>query len=169
MKKTIKFFAVAAALTLCASVFAACGSSDNKAGGGASSAASAAASGAESSAAESKAAASADLSNPEITIADGDYDAMESFAKELQSGQNEGKVVKITGINSRSNFGAKASIMESNGDGKKIGTTYIITGADSIDAYPAEDATIEITGVVTKSDNGISCQIEVAPENVVTK
>lgn len=169
MKKMFKIIAVTAALTLAAATFAACGSNAQSK---VESAASAAASAVESaaSAVESAAAnAAADLSKVDITIAEGDYAAMETFAKELQNVQNEGKVVKVTGINSRSNFGAKASVMVSDGGSQKVGTTYIITGVDSIDGYPENDATIEITGVVTKDASGMFCYIAVPADMVVVK
>lgn len=182
MKKLITIISVTAALAFAAGTLSACGgaaeSAVSAAGSAAQSAVSAVGSAAESavsaaaSAAESavSAAESAldniDFSNPVVVIESGDYAGMEAFAKELQSGGNVGKVVKITGISTRSPFGAKATISESDGSGKKIGTTYVIQGADSIDAYPEEDAEIVITGVVVKSDNGISCQIEVPAQNV---
>ena len=106
--------------------------------------------------------------NPDITINNGDYDAMKTFASEMQGKTHEGKVVKVTGISTRSNFGAKASIMESDGGSQKIGATYKLTGVDAIDGYPADDAVVELTGVVKVDDNGISCYIEVAPDNLKT-
>ena len=169
MKKTLKFMAVAAALVLAATVFAACGGkTEGGSASGASSAASAAASSAESKAESTAENKTADLSNPDITINNGDYDAMKTFASEMQGKTHEGKVVRVTGISTRSNFGAKASIMESDGGTQKIGATYKLTGVDSIDGYPADDAVVELTGVVKVDDNGISCYIEVAPENLKT-
>lgn len=168
MKKTLKIMAVAAALVLAATVFAACGGkTEGGSASGASSAASAASS-AESKAESTAESKAADLSNPDITINNGDYDAMKTFASEMQGKTHEGKVVKVTGISVRSNFGAKASIMESDGGSQKIGTTYKLTGVDAIDGYPADDAVVELTGVVKPDDNGISCYIEVAPENLKT-
>lgn len=189
MKRFFKIISVTAALAVAAGTFAACGqaaeSAASAAGNALESAASAAASAAESavsaaaSAAESAAAAAGsavsealdniDFSAPVIIIESGDYAGMEAFAKELQSGGNEGKVVRITGINARSPFGAKATINESDGSGKKIGTTYMIQGADSIDAYPEDDAEITVTGVVVKSDNGVSCHVAVPAQNVQVK
>ena len=173
MKKLITILSVTTALVFAAGTLSACGgaaeSTVSAAGSAAESAASAVASAAESAVSAAASAidnADVDFSNPVVVIESGDYAGMEAFAKELQSGGNMGKVVKITGISARSPFGAKATISESDGNGKKIGTTYVIQGADSIDAYPAEDAEIVITGVVVKSDNGISCQIEVPAQNV---
>lgn len=175
MKKLITIISVTAALAFAAGTLSACGgaaeSAVSAAGSAAQSAVSAVGSAAESAVSAAASAAESaldniDFSNPVVVIESGDYAGMEAFAKELQSGGNVGKVVKITGISTRSPFGAKATISESDGSGKKIGTTYVIQGADSIDAYPEEDAEIVITGVVVKSDNGISCQIEVPAQNV---
>ena len=167
MKKTLKIMAVAAALVLAATVFAACGGK-TEGGTSAASAAASAASSAESKAESTADNKTADLSNPDITINNGDYDAMKNFASEMQGKTHEGKVVKVTGISTRSNFGAKASIMESDGGSQKIGATYKLTGVDAIDGYPADDAVVELTGVVKVDDNGISCYIEVAPDNLKT-
>ncbi len=161
MKKTLKIMAVAAALVLAATVFAACGGK-TEGGTSAASAAASAASSAESKAESTADNKTADLSNPDIT------DAMKTFASEMQGKTHEGKVVKVTGISTRSNFGAKASIMESDGGSQKIGATYKLTGVDAIDGYPADDAVVELTGVVKVDDNGISCYIEVAPDNLKT-
>ena len=175
MKKLMKTISVTAVLALAAAALAGCGGAQSKVESAASAAAGAvesaasAAAGAVESAASAVESAVADLSKVDVTIEDGDYAAMEAFAKELQNGGNVGKVVKVTGTSTRSNFGAKASVMVSNGEGEKIGTTYIITGVDAIDGYPQDDAVIQITGVVTKSDNGISCHIEVPADQVVTK
>ena len=166
MRRTLKIMAVAAAMVLAATVFAACGGKTEGGASGASSAASAAASSAESKAESTAENKAADLSNPDITINNGDYDAMKTFASEMQGKIHEGKVVKVTGISTRSNFGAKASIMESDGGTQKIGATYKLTGVDAIEGYPEDDAVVELTGVVKVDDNGISCYIEVAPENL---
>lgn len=174
MKNLTKALAVMLVLALSAFVFAACGKSktESKTEGSKTESSQA---GGESSAQESNE-ASADVGssdvnydNPDITIAEGDYDAIEALATSMQSGGEQGKVVKITGISTRSNFGVKASIMESNGEGKKIGTTYVIAGVDNIDDYPAEDATVELTGVVKLSDNGISCYLDVPSDRITVK
>ena len=65
---------------------------------------------------------------------------------------------------SSASFCASANI--SDGASSKIGTTYKIDGADSIDAYPADDATITITGVVTLEDSGLGCYIAVPADRV---
>lgn len=161
MKKITRILAVAMVLALTAMVFAACG-------GSGSSTAESSKTDASSQAVESKADnASVDYNNPTVTITD--YAAMETYAKEMQSNGHQGEVVKVVGINSRSNFGAKATVSISDGGSKKIGTTYKINGADSIDAYPAEDAEIEITGVVTLEESGLGCFIAVPADKVTVK
>ncbi len=164
MKTITKIMAVVMALALTAMVFAACGSgstTESKADDASSQAV-------ESSDTESKAdGGDVDYSKPEKTITE--FSDLETFAKELQSNGNQGMVVKITGINSRSNFGAKATISISDGDKTKIGTTYKIDGVDKIDDYPENDANIEITGVVTLEEGGIGCFIAVPKDQVVVK
>ena len=162
MKAFTKVLAVVMVLALSVFVFAACG--DNSG----STTESKADDGASSQAVESKAdGGNVDYSNPEKTISD--FADLETFAKELQSNGNQGMVVKITGINSRSNFGAKATISISDGDSTKIGTTYKIDGVDNIEDYPENDANIEITGVVTLEEGGIGCFIAVPKDQVVVK
>ncbi len=164
MKAFTKVLAIVMVLALATVVFAACGGGDDKTkGDDTSSAASAVESGAESKA-ESK--ADADYDNPTKVITD--YADMEAYAKEMQSNGHQGEVVKVTGVNSRSNFGAKASVMIADGNGGKIGTTYMIDGATSIEDYPEEDANIEVTGVVTLSEGGIGCYIAAPKEYVKT-
>ena len=167
MKKILKAMAIVMALALSVAVFAACGNSDWPK--------EAAVKGESSGASENTATEAVspndgvDYSKIDITVSDGDYAAMQEFATALQSGGNQGKVVKITGINSRSQFGAKATVMVSDGNSSKIGTTYKIAGVDSIDKYPENDSVIELTGVVKLDDNGISCYVEVPPENLIVK
>ena len=171
MKKFTKLFAVVMALALTAVMFAACGGSSSS---------DADSSDASSQAVESKAGdesskgdeskvdnGSVDYDNPTVTIID--FETMETYAKEMQSNGHQGEVVKVTGINSRSNFGAKATISISDGGSTKKGTTYKIDGADSIDAYPENDAEIEITGVVTLEEGGIGCYIAVPADRVTVK
>ncbi len=109
----------------------------------------------------------ADYSNPAVTIAADDYDGMKTFADAMLAGQHDGKVVKVTGINSRSMFGAKASVMISDGGSGKLGVTYKIKGVESIDEYPADDANIELVGVVSTDENGVRF-LEVPAENLKT-
>lgn len=161
MKVITKVLAVVMVLALTAMVFAACG-------GNSGSTTESKADDASSQAVESKAdGGNVDYSKPEKTISE--FADLEAFAKELQSNGNQGMVVKITGINSRSNFGAKATISISDGDKTKIGTTYKIDGVDKIDDYPADDANIEITGVVTLEESGLGCYIAVPKDQVVVK
>ena len=166
MKKIVKAMAVVMALALSVMVFAACGGNSDQPK-------EVAVKGDSSAAGDNKATEAVssndgvDYSKVDITVNDGDYAAMQEFATALQSGGNQGKVVKITGINSRSNFGAKASVMVSDGNSSKIGTTYKIVDVDSVDKYPENDSKIELTGVVKLDDNGISCYVEVTPEHLI--
>ena len=88
----------------------------------------------------------------------------------IEKGSLSLQASKISNTTSRGVYvrDAKASIMESDGGSQKIGATYKLTGVDAIDGYPADDAVVELTGVVKVDDNGISCYIEVAPDNLKT-
>ena len=173
MKTIFRAIAVMLVLAFTASVFAACGSHTESAAGSEGSetrAATISEAGSRATADESTAseARRIDYSKPDITIEDGDYAAMEGLAKELQVGKNQGKVVKVTGISTRSRYGVKGSVLEDNGEGRKIGTAYTIIGADSLEAYPENDAKVELTGVVRPEENGISCCIEVPRDKIRT-
>ncbi len=167
MKKILKAMAIVMALALSVAVFAACGNSEQPK--------EVAVKGESSGSADHTATEmvssndGVDYSKVDITVNDGDYAAMNELATALQSGGNQGKIVKITGVNSRSQFGAKASVMVSDGSSGKIGTTYKIAGVDTIDQYPENDSVIELTGVVKLDDNGISCYVEVPPEHLIVK
>ena len=168
MKKITKALAVIMVLAVSAAAFAACGSSSSsKSDSKAESSASQKSEGSKSE--DSKPEGDVDYNNPTATLGEGDYEAMMTYAKEMQSNGHKGEVVRITGINSRSNFGAKASVLISDGGSKKIGPTYKIDGAASIDDYPANDATVEVTGVVTLEEGGLGCYIAVPADKVVTK
>jgi len=80
------------------------------------------------------------------TVTYGDYDSMEILSKKIQNGEMVGKVVKVEGLVSHpmSTF----SVVEPNEDGsQKIGTKFVITGADEAD-YPKDGDRIVITGEI---------------------
>ena len=86
----------------------------------------------------------------DVTIAYGDYAGMETLAKDIQNGNATDKIVTIDGVCMHP--GTSYSIGEPNEDGsKKIGTQFLIVGADP-SIYPADEAHIGLTGVVTKID-----------------
>ena len=84
------------------------------------------------------------------SIALGDFGAMQKLSKAIQNGEMVGKIVKINGLVSHPM--STYSVVQENEDGtKKIGTEFIIAGAEDGD-YPKDGDTIVITGeVVEKS------------------
>ena len=166
MKKFVKVLAVSMALALSASVFAACGSSSSSKADSSKADSGKAESSAASKADESSKSADVDYNNPTVTFGEGDFEAYSTYVKEMQSNGHLGEVVKVTGIHSRSSFGAQATVSISDGGSKKIGTTYKLDGADKIDAYPANDATITVTGVVTLEDSVLGCYLAVPADKV---
>lgn len=100
------------------------------------------------------------------TIEFDDYDNMMTLSKSIQNGYSTGKVVKIEGLVSHPM--STYSVVQENEDGsKKIGTEFIIEGADSAD-YPADGSRIVITGeVVEKSP--MYFVIKTTPNNVEIK
>ena len=143
MKKVFKALAIISVLGLALASLAACGGSKESAAEKSSAAAS-------EKAADTEAVteAAVDFDKADVTIAEGDYDGMKAFVNDMQAGKYDGKVVKVTGISTRSGMSVKGSIMESDGASSKFGCTYIIKDAATIDAYPAEDARVELVGVV---------------------
>lgn len=90
-----------------------------------------------------------ELSNVEVYVPYGDYDLMQTFSKDVQNGYATGKVVRIDGIVSHpmSNY----SIVQKSSDGSsKIGTQFIIEGADE-NSYPKDGDRVEIVGKVVES------------------
>ena len=110
----------------------------------------------------------ADLANVDETIAFGDFDAMQTLSKSIQNGEKTGKVVKIDGLVSKP--GTTYSIVQENEGGtKKIGTKFVIEGADT-SAYPKEGDHVVITGTVLEDPNtALSFYIETIAEKVEVK
>lgn len=90
----------------------------------------------------------ADLANVDITVAYGDYDAMEELSKAIQNGEMVGKVVKIDGIVMHP--ATSYSIGQANESGSaKIGTQFDIVDAAAA-YYPADGDRAVITGKVVE-------------------
>jgi hypothetical protein len=84
------------------------------------------------------------------TVEFGDYDAMQTLAKDIQNGDAIGKIVQIEGLVSHPM--SKYSIVEENADGtSKIGTEFVIEGMDEAD-YPEDGTRIVITGAVIEKE-----------------
>ena len=90
----------------------------------------------------------ADLANVDITVAYGDYDAMEELSKAIQNGEMVGKVVKIDGIVMHP--ATSYSIGQANESGSaKIGTQFDIVDTAAA-YYPADGDRAVITGKVVE-------------------
>ena len=91
-----------------------------------------------------------DLANVDVIIEYGDYDGMQSLAKDIQNGNMVGKVVKINGLVSHP--GTSYSVVEESEDGtKKIGTQFVIDNAEGAE-YPTDGAHVVLTGKVVQKD-----------------
>ena len=90
----------------------------------------------------------ADLANVDVTVAYGDYDAMEELSKAIQNGEMVGKDVKIDGIVMHP--ATSYSIGQANESGSaKIGTQFDIVDAAAA-YYPADGDRVVITGKVVE-------------------
>lgn len=97
------------------------------------------------------------------TIDFGDYEAMEILSKSIQNGEATGRIVKINGIVSHPM--RTYSIVQENSDGtKKIGTQFIIEGADE-SSYPKDGEHVVITGEVVETDPMVFV-IKTTPNNI---
>lgn len=90
----------------------------------------------------------ADLSNVDIEIEYGDFDAMQDLSKEIQNGRANGKIVKIDGLVMHP--GTSYSVVQENEKGSmKIGTVFSIN--DAVEAeYPDDGDHIIITGKIVE-------------------
>ena len=79
----------------------------------------------------------------------GDYEGMQTLSKAIQNGEMVGKIVKINGIVSHPM--STYSVVQENEDGtQKIGTQFIIDGAEDAD-YPEDGDEIVITGEIVEN------------------
>lgn len=163
MKKIIKFSALALALCMTVMMLAACGgaASSSSASGDASSQA------AETTVAATEAAKEADYSNPDLTIADGDYAAMESFLNDWSEQKWDGKVIKISGKSARRM--SNCTILEENGKGTGKGCSYEIIGGSFPDDYPADDAKVTLTGVLYYNPETFARVLQVPKDQIAAQ
>lgn len=102
-----------------------------------------------------------DTIDEEITF--GDYDGMFTLSKSIQNGEKVGAVVKIEGTVSHPM--STYSVVQEKADGsEKIGTQFIIDGAES-DDYPADGDRIVITGEIIEN-SPMAFVIRTTPENI---
>ena len=108
--------------------------------------------------------AAADYSNPAVTIEFGQFEEIKKLTEEMQTGKYDGQVIKVTGISQkRMNSCTIMERDESTGTG--YGMTYYIDGQPELSEYPAEDAKVELLGVVTVGEYEVRA-LSVLPENV---
>ena len=106
-----------------------------------------------------------DYSKVDIEIKYGDAEGMQKFSNEAASGKLDGKVVKVDGISAKRM--STCSIMEKNKEtGVGYGLTYTLDGASSLSDYPADDARVEITGVIIQVNEYGVRNIYVLKENL---
>ena len=106
-----------------------------------------------------------DYSTVDELIEFGDYNGMETLSKEIQNGYATGKVVTIEGLVSHPM--STYSVVQASEDGtKKIGTQFIIEGAEDAD-YPEDGARIVITGEVFEKEP-MYFVIKTTPEYIET-
>ena len=92
--------------------------------------------------------AAADYSNPAVTIEFGDFETIKQVTEDMQSGKYDGQVIKVTGI-SQKRMTNCTIIERDESTGTGYGMTYYLEGQPELSEYPAEDAKVEICGVVT--------------------
>lgn len=87
-----------------------------------------------------------ELTEPVVSIAYGDYEAMGELSHQIQNGDLDGKVVKIDGVVAHPI--TSYAIVQTVPDPKsRVGSSFIIQGALE-DAYPVDGAHIEMTAKV---------------------
>lgn len=141
MKKTIRMFALALVIALSISLFASCGGATDIDLDG------------------------VDYSSVSLTIKESDFDKMEEFLKELESGKYDRNVVKITGENATRQ--SNCTILVKDGKGTGRGVSWEVIDGKYPDDYPADGAKITITGVLVKNDSG--ARVLMVPADKVEK
>ena len=90
----------------------------------------------------------ADYTSPAVTINFGDTELIQTVTQDMQSGKYDGKVIKVTGISQKRM--SSCTVMEKDEKtGTGYGMTYYLDGQPDLSEYPAEDAKVELLGVVT--------------------
>ncbi len=106
----------------------------------------------------------ADYDNPAVTIEFGQFEEIQTVTSDMQSGKYDGQVIKVTGISQKRM--SSCTVMEKDeSTGTSYGMTYYLDGNPDLSEYPAEDAKVELLGVVTTGDYGVRA-LTVLPENV---
>ena len=101
---------------------------------------------------------------PRITIAFGDFAAMQDFASNCQNNRYaEGQEVTIDGKISKG-F-SSASIGESNGDGATIGTTLEVEGW-TLDDFPADGSRVKVNAKLKMNPDWFALYLTASPSDV---
>lgn len=88
-----------------------------------------------------------DFSSPSVVIAEGDYDAMETLAKQMQNFEIDADtVVEITGEVGASMM-SHTIVVPNEDHSQRTGTTFELTG-DPLPEVPSDGTPIHIVGVV---------------------
>ena len=107
----------------------------------------------------------ADLAEPVVTVAFGDYDAMGDLSHKIQNGELDDAVVRIDGTVAHplQSYAIVQTVPEPK---SRIGSTFIIEGTAD-EAYPPDGTHVEITAKVCKMAGGYGSRVLVAvPETV---
>ena len=96
---------------------------------------------------------SADYSKIDIEILPDSGEEIVNFTNDMLAGLYDGKIVKCTGRTSRRMTGN--AMMQEQPDGTFRGFTWLLADTDDADAYPPDDATAEITGIVGTGEYGV--------------
>ena len=155
MKKTLRILAAIMVLALSVSLFAACGGGDKKADDTSTQAATEAEAKSET--------ADVDYSKVDLTIENGDYDAMSAFLDAWGENKYDNKVIKITGKSEHRM--SNCTILEEDANGTGRGCSWEIIDGKFPDDYPADGAIVTVTGVLTVDDIGAR-KLMVPAENV---
>lgn len=163
MKRIISILALVLAVLMVCGAFAAC-SSDKKTDT-ASKADAAETQAAETEADATEAPAEVDYTDVALTIEDGDFDAMEAFLASWESGQYDGKVIKVTGISEQRM--SNCTVIERNAeDNAGRGFSWEIVDGKFPDDYPADGAKVTLVGVMTIVNEYGARALMVPKENI---
>ncbi len=141
--------ALAMVLALSVSLFASCGGGEKKADDTASTSSKVEET---TAAADSSDFSNVDFSKVDLTIEDGDFDAMVEFLEGWGENKYDDKIIKITGKSEHRN--SNCTILEEDKDGNGRGCSWELIGGNFPDDYPADDAKVTLTGILKVDDIG---------------
>ncbi len=108
--------------------------------------------------------ASADYSNPAVTIEFGDFELIQTVTQDMQTGKYDGQVIKVTGISEKRM--SNCTVLEKDeSTGNGYGMSYYLDGQPDLSEYPDEEAKVELLGVVTVGEYDVRA-LTVLPDKV---